>query len=178
VSDDERSGSFGVGLNVVVVMDDRQRLQQLRDGLAAADPPMTKLVAIGPGETALESVERLDPSADRRRRQRVMARWLMPFGFLAGLTFTFITDLHTFDFAGPLGEPVIGGLLGMVSGWMGSFAAAASVTSEEDDRIRILRNRVEEGNWLLLVEPPTAAAMPWPVVQRARPKAVVRLGEE
>jgi hypothetical protein len=72
---------------------------------------------------------------------------------------------------------VIGGLLGMVSGWMGSFAAAASVTSEEDDRIRILRNRVEEGNWLLLVEPPGDAAMPWPVVQRARPKAVVRLGE-
>jgi hypothetical protein len=66
----------------------------------------------------------------------------------------------------------------MVSGWMGSFAAAASVTSEEDDRLRTLRNRLAEGNWLLLVEPPAGGVMPWPLVQQARPQAVVRLGEE
>jgi hypothetical protein len=122
-------------------------------------------------------VERLDPASGRRRRQRQMAGWLMPFGFFAGLTFTFITDLHTFDAVGPWGEPVIGGLLGMGSGWMGSFAAAASVRSEEDDRIRGLRNRLEEGNWLLLVETPPGVEMPWTLLQEARPRAVVRLGE-
>jgi hypothetical protein len=106
-----------------------------------------------------------------------MALWLIPFGFLAGLTFTQITDLHTFDAAGPWGEPLIGGLLGMVSGWMGSFAAAASVNSEEDDRIRSLRNRLEEGRWLLLVETPAGVEMPWSVLQEGRPQAVVRLGE-
>ncbi|HYP03884.1 MAG TPA: hypothetical protein VER57_04965, partial [Cyanobium sp.] len=100
-----------------------------------------------------------------------------PFGFLAGLTFTQITDLHTFAFAGRWGEPVIGGLLGMGSGWMGSYAAAASVVSEEDDRIRGLRNRLEEGSWLLLVEPAQGRDMPWTLLQEARPKAVVRLGE-
>lgn len=165
-------------LNVVVVINDRQRLHQLRERLAEVRPPMARLVAIGEGETELGAVERLDPTSGRRRRQRTMARWLMPFGFLAGVTFTAITDLHTFDFAGPWGEPVIGGLLGMVSGWMGSFAAAASVTSEEDDRLRTLRNRLAEGNWLLLVEPPAGGVMPWPLVQQARPQAVVRLGEE
>jgi hypothetical protein len=108
-----------------------------------------------------------------------MVRWLMPFGFLAGLTFTQITELHTFDGLGlgRWGEPLIGGLLGMGSGWMGSFAAAASVSSEEDDRIRSLRNRLEEGNWLLLVEPAAGQEMPWTLLQQSRPKAVVRLGE-
>jgi len=167
-----------VSLNVVVVLDDRKRLQQLRDRLAEHRPAPATLVTIGEGETAFETVDRLNPATARRRRQRAMARWLMPFGFLAGLTFTQITDLQTFSALGPWGEPVVGGLLGMVSGLMGSFAAAASVSSEEDDRLRILRNRLDEGNWLLLVEPANAESMPWPLVQQARPKAVVRLGEE
>lgn len=134
------------------------------------------VVAIGEGETELAGVEQLDPAAARRRRQRSMVRWLLPFGFLAGLTFTQITDLHTFSALGPWGEPVIGGLLGMVAGGMGSFAAAASVSSEDDDRIRSLRNRLAEGNWLLLIELAEGAELPWTVLQQARPRAVVRLG--
>ena len=135
------------------------------------------MLAIGSGESALSAVERLirpRPGAGASDR---MVRWLLPFGFLAGLTFTQITDLQTFSFAGPWGEPLIGGLLGMGSGWMGSFAAAASVSSEEDDRIRILRNRLEEGCWLLLVEAPVGREIPWTTIQKARPKAVVRLDD-
>jgi hypothetical protein len=166
-----------MSLSVVVVLDDRDRLHELRDRLQAMQPALTRVLAIGSGEAALSAVERLDPAAARRRRQRSMVRWLMPFGFLAGLTFTQITDLHTFSFAGAWGEPLIGGLLGMGSGVMGSFAAAASVSSEEDDRIRILRNRLEEGCWLLLVEAPVGREIPWTTIQQARPKAVVRLDD-
>ena len=165
-------------LCVVVVLDDHKRLEQLQQQLAAQQPAPTQLVAIGTGETAMAAVDRLNPATARRQRQRTMARWLMPFGFLAGLTFTQITDLHTFDFFGSWGEPVIGGLLGMGSGLMGSFAAAASVVSEEEDRLRILRNRLEEGNWLLLLEQASGQEVPWTLVQQARPKAVIRLGED
>ncbi len=163
--------------SVVVVLDDRSRLQQLRETLAARQPAPQLLLAIGAGETPLQEVAQLDASAARRRLQRAMVRWLIPFGFLAGLTFTQITDLHTFDFAGPWGQPLIGGLLGMGSGFLGSFAAAASVGSEQDDRIRALRNRLDEGCWLLLVEPAPGSEVPWSVLQQARPKGVVRLGE-
>ena len=163
--------------SVVVVLDDLDRLRQLRDTLAARQPaPLAQLI-IGAGETPLREVERLDAMAARRRLQRSMVRWLIPFGFLAGLTFTQITDLRTFDVAGPWGEPLIGGLLGMGSGFLGSFAAAASVGSEQDDRIRALRNRLDEGCWLLLVDPAPGTEVPWSVLQQARPKAVVRLGE-
>ena len=106
-----------------------------------------------------------------------MARWLLPFGFLAGLTFTYITDLDTFAFAGAWSQHLVGGLLGLGSGWMGSFAAAASVSSEEDDRVRGLRNRLEEGSWLLLAETAGGVEMPWTTLQQARPQAVVRLAE-
>ena len=161
--------------SVVVVLPDRKRLHQLRDRLGEHQPPMSQLVAIGEGEIPITEVERLNPAAARRNRQRSMARWLIPFGFIAGLTFTYITDLDTFAFFGAWSQHLIGGLLGLGSGWMGSFAAAASVRSEEDDRIRSLRNRLEEGNWLLLVETPFGVEMPWITLQQAKPKAVVRL---
>ncbi|MFM8605309.1 MAG: hypothetical protein ACKOBY_07270 [Cyanobium sp.] len=167
-----------MALTVVVVLDERERLHKLQRSLAELQPPPALLLAIGEGETPLGEVERLDAAAARRSRQRSMARWLMPFGFLAGLTFTQITDLHTFDFAGPWGQPLISGLLGMGSGLMGSFAASASVASEEDDRIRALRNRLAEGSWLLLIEPAAGTEMPWSLLQQARPKAVVRLGDD
>jgi hypothetical protein len=125
----------------------------------------------------LDQVEPLNPAAARRRRQRSMARWLIPFGFFAGLTFTYITDLDTFAFAGAWSQHLIGALLGLGSGWMGSYAAAASVRSEQDDRVRSLRNRLEEGNWLLLVETAAGAEMPWSMLQQARPQSVVRLAE-
>ena len=138
---------------------------------------MAELVAIGRDETPFSAVERLNPAVARGKRQKTMARWLLPFGFFAGLTFTYITDLDTFAFAGAWSQHLIGALLGLISGWMGSFAAAASVSSEEDDRIRGLRNRLEEGSWLLLAETPSGIEMPWVTLQQARPQAVVRLGD-
>lgn len=166
-----------MGTSVVVVLNDRKRLHHLRDRLAELQPPLLQLEAIGEGEQAMADVARLNPAVARRARQQGMARWLIPFGFLAGLTFTYITDLDTFAFAGAWSQHLIGALLGMGSGWMGSFAAAASVRSEEDDRIRSLRNRVEEGNWLLLAETANGIDMPWTSLQQAKPLAVVRLGD-
>ena len=166
-----------MGTSVVVVLSERRSLHQLRDALAAQVPAPALLVPIGQGETAFETVDRLNPAIARQARQRSMARWLIPFGFVAGVTFTQITDLTTFSSLGSWAEPVIGGLLGLGSGWMGSFAAAASVNSEESDRIRSLRNRVEEGSWLLLLETVNGVEVPWTVLQKARPQAVVRLSE-
>lgn len=166
-----------VGSSVVVVLSGRQQLHRLKDQLAALTPAPIRLVAIGESETDLASVDELNPAIARRRRQRRMATWLMPFGFFAGLTFTYITDLDTFAFAGPIGSHLIGGVLGLGSGLMGSFAAAASVTSEVDDRVRALRNRLEEGNWLLLVETATGVEIPWTRLQEAKPQSVMRLNE-
>ncbi|MBM5806599.1 MAG: hypothetical protein FJ056_02720 [Cyanobacteria bacterium M_surface_10_m2_179] len=166
-----------MGSSVVVVVSERKRLRQLREGLSQLTPAPERLVAIGQGETDIAEIPELNPVLARRLRQRRMATWLIPFGFFAGLTFTFITDLDTFAFAGSWGSHLIGGLLGLGSGWMGSFAAAASVSSESDDRVRALRNRFEEGNWLLLVEMPNGIEMPWTRLQEAKPKAVVRLNE-
>ena len=161
---------------VVVVSDDAAAeglTQQLRD----TDVPLMQCLAIPPEGDSIDSVELLSPDITRSKRQKAMARWLMPFGFLAGVTFTKITTLTTFASFGPWGETLIGGLLGMGSGLMGSYAAAASVDSDNDAGVRILRNRRDEGCWLVLVETPNGIEPPWQVVQRNRPKQVVRLND-
>ena len=162
---------------VVLVIDRHERLKLLREKLAAQQPPLALLTAIGEGEMPINEVVQLNPAAARRQRQKNLVRWLLPFGFMAGLTFTYMTDLDTFAFFGAWSQHLIGALLGLGSGWMGSYAAAASVRSEADDRIRSLRNRLEEGNWLLLVETANGVEMPWTTLQQARPKAVVRLSD-
>lgn len=159
----------------VVVLDHHQDLCTLRQHLAELSTPLSRLQAVGPGETMFDQVEELNPQLRQKRLQQAMACWLLPFGFFAGVTFTVMTNLDTFAFAGAWGNRLIGGLLGLAAGLLGSFAARSDVDSSNEDRLRQLRNRSEEGSWLLLVESASGQDMPWKELQRGRPQAVVAL---
>ena len=110
-----------------------------------------------------------------------MALWLMPFGFIAGLTFSLMTGLNTFENLGirigSWSEPLIAGLLGMASGWIGSYTAAFSVNSEKNDELRSLRRLGEEGKWLLLLETPFGVELPWQFIQEINPSQIVRFND-
>lgn len=159
----------------VVVLDRHQNLCTLRQHLAELSAPLARLQAVGPGETPFGQVEVLNPQLRQQRLQQTMAFWLVPFGFFAGVTFTVMTNLDTFAFAGFWGNRLIGGLLGLIAGFLGSFAASSGVDSSNEDRLRQLRNRSEEGCWLLVVESRAGQDMPWKELQRVRPQAVVAL---
>ena len=180
----------------VLVFHERIAADRLRLSLQEQGTPLLRVALVAPGSQesadaqqppsshgsdlpaeAMDDVDMLNPNLARRRRQKSMARWLMPFGFFAGGTFTQITTLDTFASLGPWGAALMGGLLGMGSGLMGSYAAAASVPSENEDGVRILRNRNLEGSWLLLLETRPGLELPWQTVQKARPQQVVRLSE-
>ncbi|GCE64150.1 hypothetical protein OMCYN_00053 [cyanobiont of Ornithocercus magnificus] len=172
----------------VVVLPDSTSARALRSELLKTAVPLIRCELVAPSgsthrsvnpseDVNIDMVDLLNPDLVRRRRQRSMAFWLMPFGFLAGLVFTQITNLQTFSALGIWAEPILGGVLGMGSGLMGSYAAAASVTSNNEDQIRILRNRSTDGNWLLLLETPISVEIPWQPVQRSKPQQVVRLSE-
>lgn len=161
----------------VMVMADQTSAEGLSQQLRETELPILKCLTLSPEGDDIDQVELLNPNLTRQRRQKAMARWLMPFGFMAGVTFTKITNLTTFASFGPWGEPLIGGLLGMGSGLMGSYAAAASVDSDNDAGVRILRNRRDEGQWLVLLETPNGIDAPWQLIQKARPQQVVRLND-
>ena len=63
----------------------------------------------------IENIRVLNPKLDRKIRQKNMSTWLMPFGFLAGIAFSNMTNLSTFSFLGlnNIGESLMGGILCM-----------------------------------------------------------------
>ena len=113
----------------------------------------------------------LNPKLDRKIRQKNMRTWLMPFGFLAGLTFSNMTNLSTFSFLGfnTFGDSIIGGFLGMGSGYLGSFFASGSINLNRDKEIRPLLNANKEGKWLMLLENQNGYELPWNLLKESEP---------
>lgn len=125
----------------------------------------------------INTVEILTPKLARQKHQRIMAFWLLPFGLVGGVLTTKITGLDTFARFGTVGEPLVGGLVGLISGWIGSYASAASVKPENAEDVRLMRKRNQEGRWLLVLETPMGIDLNWKVVQQFKPIAVTRLSD-
>ena len=124
-----------------------------------------------------EDIRILNPKLDRKIRQKDMSRWLMPFGFVAGIAFSNMTNLSTFGFLGlnDLGESLIGGLLGMVSGYLGSVVSSASININRNKELRTIINFNKEGKWLVLLENQIGAELPWALIKQSEAKDIIFL---
>ena len=125
----------------------------------------------------IENQRILNPKLDRELRQKNMRKWLMPFGFIAGLTFANMTDLSTFSFLGlnNLGESIMGGFLGMGSGYLGSIVSSASINMNRYKELRSVINLNKEGNWLLLLENEVGYELPWILIREIGAKDIIFL---
>lgn len=187
----------------IVALPNREKANQLIERLQSVSTPIVRcdLIKPGMGKQAIKTeqsqsstidegstfncpnpiefakVPLLNPELSKQTRQRNMAFLLMPFGFIAGLTFTAMTNLKTFSDLGInfLGEQITGGLVGMVSGWMGSYVGAASVRPKNIEDITSLKKLNEQGLWLLFLETPLEVELPWNLLQEVKPIEVVRL---
>ena len=126
---------------------------------------------------SIEEVILLNPKLDRQIRQKNMRNWLMPFGFIAGLTFSNMTNLSTFSFLGlnSLGESIFGGILGMGSGYLGSIFASASINLNRNKEIRPLVNANKQGKWLIILENQTGYELPWILIKESEPMDIIFL---
>ena len=128
----------------------------------------------------IENIENnriLNPNLDRKIRQKGMRTWLMPFGFLAGLGFSNMTNLTTFSFLNlnAFGESLMGGLLGLGSGYIGSFFASGSINLNRSKEIRPLLNANKEGKWLILLEDLNGYELPWNLIKESEPLDIIFL---
>ena len=131
-------------------------------------------------EVNFDNVKLLNPTLARKDRQKALATWLMPFGFIAGLSFSQMTDLKTFaemGFPNQL-EKFLGGIVGMISGGLGSFFAAGGLDQENDDDIRALRKKSEQGFWLIILELPIELELPWEILNGSNCTEIITLGKE
>ncbi len=180
-----------------VVLNNRESANDLELELQKASTPLSRCDLVPPSTSQaemlievsnvtskiklmkIENVPFLNPKFARQNRQRLMALWLMPFGFLTGITFAQTSGLETFSNIGLgiWGQPLIGGLLGMASGLLGSYVATAGDDSGRSEDIQILRKRHEENNWLLILETPVGVELPWQALQTSKPIEIMRFNE-
>ena len=125
----------------------------------------------------IENNRILNPKLDRQIRQKGMRNWLMPFGFLAGLSFSNMTNLTTFSFLNlnAFGESFVGGLLGLGSGYIGSFFASGSINLNRSKEIRPLLNANKDGKWLIILEDQNGYELPWNLIKESEPLDIIFL---
>ena len=131
-------------------------------------------------QTNFNNIKLLNPALARKDRQKTLASWLIPFGFIAGLSFSQMTDLKTFadmGFPNQL-EKLLGGLVGMISGALGSFFSAGGISEETVDDLKVIRKKSEEGFWLLILELPLEIEPPWVILKEINSLEIITLGKE
>ncbi|MFM6008793.1 MAG: hypothetical protein ACKPB7_36990, partial [Sphaerospermopsis kisseleviana] len=71
----------------------------------------------------------------------------------AGFVFSYITNLQTFAWAGEVGNHLLGGVLGAISGAMGSIFIGKSLAMTSKTGIDPLpyQNRLAEGKYILII---------------------------
>ena len=130
-------------------------------------------------ESNFNNVKLLNPTLAQKDRQKALATWLIPFGFIAGLSFSQMTNLTTFTEMGfpTQFEKLLGGIVGMISGWLGSVFSAGGIEQENDDDIRALRKKSEEGCWLLLLELSIEIEPPWAIFKETNCLEIITIGK-
>ncbi|MBD2503855.1 hypothetical protein [Anabaena azotica] len=108
---------------------------------------------LGRGYKTADEFGLIDPNLQARKQAKLMSLWLVPFGFFAGFTFSYITGLNTFAWAGEIGNHVVGGLLGAASGALGGVVVGGGVGLVVGGGDALpYRNRLDAGKYLIVVQ--------------------------
>ena len=74
-----------------------------------------------------------------------------------------------------IGESLIGGLLGMGSGYLGSVVSSASININRNKELRSIINLNKEGKWLVLLENQIGTELPWAFIKQSEAKDIIFL---
>ncbi|MBW4634505.1 MAG: hypothetical protein KME30_22120 [Iphinoe sp. HA4291-MV1] len=135
---------------LVAVLPDRI---QAEAAYLALEKEGIKATILGKGYKTADEFGLIDPNEQAKKQVQLMAFWLVPFGLFAGITFSVITGLDTFAWAGEIGNHIIGGLLGAGAGAMGSVFVGGGVglLVGSGDALPY-RNRLNAGKYLIVVQ--------------------------
>jgi len=142
---------------LIAVLADRIQAEQAYTTLLKADVPEEALTILGKGYKSADEFGLIDPQRQAKRGFTRMSVWLAPFGFAAGYAFNVLTGIMLFDWAGALGNHIIGGLFGAIAGVMGAFFVGGGVGAAVGSGDALpYRNRLDAGKYILVVQGPEA----------------------
>ncbi|MBW4418323.1 MAG: hypothetical protein KME13_03740 [Myxacorys californica WJT36-NPBG1] len=137
---------------LVAVLSDRIKAEEAYSTLEREGLPTDKIAILGKGYKSVDEFGLIDPNEQVLKQVKLMASWLIPFGFIGGASFNAITGLDTFAWAGETGSLAIAGLLGAVSGALGGVlvGGGTGLIIGSSDALPY-RNRLNAGKYLVVV---------------------------
>lgn len=138
---------------LVAVLPDRIQAEAAYSALEKEGLPMEQVAILGRGYKSADEYGLIDPNEEAGKQAKLMATWLVPFGFAAGFLFNTITGLSIVSWAGDFGNHFIGGLFGAIAGAMGSVFVGGGVglMFRSGDALPY-RNRLNAGKYLVVVK--------------------------
>ncbi|QYO63333.1 hypothetical protein [Leptolyngbya sp. 7M] len=137
---------------VIAVLANRIEAEAAYSQLEQEGMPMSQVSIIGDGYKTADEFGFIDPKKPARKQAKLMAMWLVPFGFIGGWLFNVSTQYQLVPAVGTLGNHVIGGLLGAVAGAMGSFFVGGGIgLSVGSGDALPYRNFLKEGKYIVVV---------------------------
>lgn len=137
---------------LVAVLPDRIQAEQAYSALEKEGLPTAQVDILGNGYKSADEYGLIDPNQQARKGAIREAYWLVPFGFVAGYAFNFLTGIEILPI-GAMGNHFIGGFLGAASGAMGALLVGGGVglTVGSGDALPY-RNRLNAGKYLIVVK--------------------------
>lgn len=136
----------------IAVLSDRLQAESAYAALVKEGLPTDRVSILGSGHQSADEFGLIDPNEKAKENFSRMAVWLAPFGFAAGYSFNLLTGIMLFDWAGAIGNHIIGGIFGALAGAMGAFFIGGGVglVVGSGDALPY-RNRLRAGKYLIVV---------------------------
>ncbi|MBD6620096.1 hypothetical protein FNW02_30960 [Komarekiella sp. 'clone 1'] len=137
---------------LVAVLPDKRQTEAAYSALEEAGMQMSQVNILGKGYKSADEFGLIDPEKQAHKQTNRLLYWLVPFGFIAGYTFNFLTQIEIFPQATAFGNEIIAGLMGAASGALGAVLIGRGVglTVGSGDALPY-RNRLNAGKYLIVV---------------------------
>jgi hypothetical protein len=137
---------------LVAVLADKSKAEAAYSALTNADLSPNQVDILGSGYKSADDYKLIDPNQQARKGAKRLLYWLVPFGFIAGYAFNYLTGIQIFAL-GDIANHIIGGLLGAASGILGAYLVGGGVglTVGSGDALTY-RNRLDAGKYLIVVK--------------------------
>ena len=137
---------------LVAVLPNRIEAEAAYTALEKEGLPTQQIDILGQGYKSADEFGLIDPNQQARKGASRLLYWVVPFGFIAGYAFNFLTGIEIFPALGGVGKHIIGGILGAASGALGAFFVGGGVglAVGSGDALSY-RNRLNAGKYLVVV---------------------------
>lgn len=137
---------------LVAVLSSQNQAEAAYSALEKEGLPEDQVDILGNGYKSADEYGLIDPKQQAQKQAKRLSYLLIPFGFIAGYAFNVLTGIEIFPAIAPLGNHILGGLLGAASGALGAYFVGGGVglTIGSGDALPY-RNRLDAGKYLVVV---------------------------